>query len=264
MAANEETCICSRSGIIMELPPDEKPPEPTQNTYGNLTKESFYSSIDEVIKIEPLTPRDGATYIFKFDFGGTRGSIELDVTDLLKNYRKFEELLISHFNIALPSVMKRKSEPFQPSEWSLFIKMCLATCISVSPHESTEWAECDRFLERVSGFNVMEETQKKEWGANSSTSFNLLKQQIDGKLYYVLKSDDITSLFTSMKILVTREKMGKVMKQRGTKRESEGVVRVGKKVIRAWWLTEESLIEHGLNFEESRINVVVGALLDQL
>ena len=248
----------------MELPPDEKPTEPIQNTYGDLTKSTFYSSIEEVIKIEPLTQRDGATYIFKFNFNETKGIIELDVSDLLKNYRKFEELLISHFNIALPSAMKRPSEPFKPSEWNLFIKMCMATCISVSPTESTEWAECDRFLERVSGFNVMEETQKKEWSANSSTSFNLLKQTIIGKNYYVLKSDDTTSLFTSMKILITREKMGKVMKQRGIKRESEGVVRVGKKVIRAWWLTEESLIEHGLNFEEARINVAVGALLDQL
>src|SRR5665647_943649 len=251
-------------GNIMELPPDEKPTEPIQNTYGDLTKSTFYSSIEEVIKIEPLTQRDGATYIFKFNFNETKGIIELDVSDLLKNYRKFEELLISHFNIALPSAMKRPSESFKPSEWNLFIKMCMATCISVSPTESTEWAECDRFLERVSGFNVMEEMQKKEWGVNSSTSFNLLKQTISGKIYYVLKSDDITSLFTSMKILITREKMGKVMKQRGIKRESEGVVRVGKKVIRAWWLTEESLIEHGLNFEEARINVAAGALLDQL
>lgn len=248
----------------MQLPPDEKPPEPTQNTYGNLTKETFYHSIEEVIKVEPLTPRDGAVFIFKFNFNETRGSIELDVSDLLKNYRKFEELLISHFNVALPSAMKRKPEPFQQSEWSLFIKVCTSMCTSVSPNESTEWAECDRFLEQISGLNVMDETQKKEWGANSSTSFNLLKQQVDGQLYYVLKSSDVTSLFTSMKILITREKMGKVMKQRGIKREGEGGVRVWQKVIRAWWLTEESLVEHGFNFEESKIKVVEGALYGQL
>lgn len=248
----------------MEAPPDETPPEPIQNDYGDLTKKSFYGSIAEILKIEPLTPRDSATYIFNFNFGGTTGSIEIDVADLLKNYRKFEELIISHFNIALPSAMKRKAAPFQPSEWNLFIKTCMATSISVSPAESTEWAECDRFMDRVSGFNVMEEVQKNEWGANSSTAFNLLKQKIDGKLYYLLKSDDITSLFTSMKILITREKMGKVMKHREMKRQTEGVVRLGKKVIRAWWLTEECLVEHGLNFEEARIPSAVGVILDKL
>jgi len=50
--------------------------------------------------------------------------------------------------------------------------------------------------------------------------------------------------------------MGSTMKARGIKRDGEGLVRVGKKVIRAWCFTEESLIEHGMEFEEGKIKIL--------
>jgi hypothetical protein len=162
----------------MDIPLEEKSPEMEQekSEYGNLTKETFYHSIEEIVKIEPLTPRDGATYVFKFCFGEQKGSIELDVSDFLKGYRKFEELLVSHFNIPLPPKIKAKQvDPYKASEWTKFVRICTSTCRSVPPEESTEWAEIDRFLDKVAGFNVMEESQKQEWGANSGTAFNLLK-----------------------------------------------------------------------------------------
>jgi hypothetical protein len=80
----------------------------------------------------------------------------------------------------------------------------------------------------------------------------------------VLKSGDVTTLFNDLHILITRGVIGKVMKQRGIKRSSEGVVRVGKKVIRSWWFTEPNLIEHGLNMEESRIPIAAGGIIAHL
>jgi hypothetical protein len=45
------------------------------------------------------------------------------------------------------------------------------------------------------------------------------------------------------------------MKKRGIKREGNGVKRIGKKRVVAWWFTEESLIEHGLDSEDSKIPI---------
>ena len=54
------------------------------------------------------------------------------------------------------------------------------------------------------------------------------------------------------------------MKKRGIKRDVDGAVRVGKKVIGVWWFTEESLIEHGLGSEEATIPIIGGDLYNNL
>lgn len=250
-------------GNIMEPPPDEKPPEPTQNTYGNLTKETFYSSIEEVIKIEPLTSSSIARYTFNFDFGGKKGNLEINATDLMRGYKKFEELLFSHFDITLPSKMKAKPEPGVTSEWNKFVRYCAASCTKIQPEESVEWEEIDRLLEYISGFNIFDESQKDEWG-NKNTRYFFLEKVDRGTKYYCLKSSDAAQIFKDLNIIITREDMGKIMKQRGIKRKGTGNIKISGKYVTAWWLTEKSLIEHGLEPEKSKIPVMVGGLYDNL
>ena len=156
----------------------------------------------------------------------------------------------------LPKIMKSKSVPGEPNEWSKFVQLCGKLFQKVPPSESTEWAKCDRFLEIVAGFSILEESQKAEWGANSGVENTLLKKTYNYGIFYCLKAKDVAKLCETLKIVIARKDMGSTMKARGIKREGESLVRVGKKVIRAWCFTEESLIEHGMNLEESKIQVL--------
>jgi hypothetical protein len=149
--------------------------------------------------------------------------------------------------------MKSKSAQGEPNQWSKFVQLCGGLSKKVPPSESTEWAECDRFLEIVAEFPIFEESQKAVWGANSGAGNTLLKKIFDGVAFYCLKSTDVAKLCETLKIVIAWKDMGSTMKARGIKREGEGLVRVGKKVIRAWCFTEESLIEHGMEFEEGKI-----------
>jgi hypothetical protein len=251
----------------MEIPLEFREKEkPETSVWSTLTKDALITAIVEVIKIEPLTAKDTATYRFKFDFGeGKRGTIEINVSDFMRSYKKFEELLFSHFDITLPSKLKAKPAEFETNEWTKFVQLCGKMCTSVPPSESTTWAECDRFLEKVSGFQILEEQKKQEW-AMPSSQFALLKDNKDGITYYLLKSSDATELISqkNLNLLITREQLGDVMKKRGIKRDIDGLKRVAKKRITAWWITEESLIEHGLGEEESKIQVLGGTAYDYL
>lgn len=241
----------------MEVPFEFKEEEKSETSiWSVLTKEAFISAIEEVIKIEPITSKDTATYRFKFNFEGEKGTIEINVSDFMRSYKKFEELLFSHFDIMLPSKLKTKPAEFQPSEWTKFVQLCGKMCIKVPPTESTAWAECDRFLETVAGFQIFEYERKQEWGANTGTDNTLLKNTFEGVTHYALKSKDVAKLFKSLEIVITRQDMGGHMKSRGIKRDGDGAVRVGEKVIGVWWFTEESLIEHGLGAEDSKISVI--------
>lgn len=249
----------------MEVPPEFKEEDkPETSVWSVLTKDAFIDAIEEVIKIEPLTSKDTAIYRFKFNFKGIRGTIELNVSDFMRNYKKFEELLFSHFDIMLPAKLKAKPAGFQTSEWTKFVQLCAKMCTKVDPSESTEWAECDRFLDVVAGFVTMEESQKDQWGANSGAERVLLKKVYNGIMYYCLKAKDVAALHETMHIVITRENMGEVMKKRGIKREGQGGIRVGKKVITSWCFTESSLIEHGLGLEEAKIPVIGGNIYDNL
>ena len=250
----------------MEIPKEyqETAPEHKTNTLESLSKKAFTDSIEEIIKIEPITARDTAVYRFKFNIpklsgnegpDGT-GTIEINVSDFMRSHKKFEDLLFSHFDITLPITMKSKPTQGQQNEWSKFVQVCGKLSKKVPPSESTEWAECDRFLEAVAGFPTLEENQKAEWGANSGAGNTLLKKMFDGGTFYCLKSTDVAKLCETLKIVITRENMGRTMKARGMKREGEGLVRIRNKVIRAWCFTEESLIEHGMDLEEGKIQVL--------
>jgi hypothetical protein len=129
-----------RSGFKMDIPAEfkENEPKPETNVWSVLTKEAFIDAIEEVIKIEPITSKYTATYRFKFNFNGTGGAIEINVSDLMRSYKKFEELLFSHFDMVLPSKLKAKPAPFEMSEWNKFIQMCGQMCTKVAPFESTE------------------------------------------------------------------------------------------------------------------------------
>lgn len=247
----------------MKIPTEyqEAEPEPKVNTWESLSKKAFFESIKEIIKIEPITARDTAVYIFKFNVSkptGNEGSksteiIEISVSDFMRSHNKFEDLLFSHLDITLPKIMKSKSAAGELNEWSKFVQLCGKLSKKVPPSESTEWAECDRFLEIVAGFPIFEESQKAEWGANSRVENTLLKKTYDDGTFYCLKAKDVAKLCETLKIVIARKDMGSTMKARGIKREGEGLVRVGKQVIRAWCFTEESLIEHGMEFEEGKI-----------
>jgi len=254
-------------GYNMEVPPEFKEEEkPETSVWSVLTKEAFISAIEEIIKIEPLTAKDTAIYRIKFNWGdGKKGTIEINVSDFLRSYKKFEELLFSHFDLTLPSKLKAKPAEFETSEWTKFVQLCGKMCISVPPSESTAWAESDRFLEKVSGFQILEEQKKQEW-AMPFSQFVLLKDNKDGVTYYLLKSSDVTELISqkNLNLLITREQLGGVMKKRGIKRDIDGLKRVGKIRITAWWITEESLIDHGLGMEESKIQVLGEAAYDYL
>ena len=108
----------------------------------------------------------------------------------------------------------------------------------------------------MAGFPILEESQKAEWGANSGAGNTLLKKIFDGVAFYCLKSTDVAKLCETLKIVITRENMGRTMKAREIKREGEGLVRVGDKVNRVWCFTEKSLIEHGMDLEEGKIQVL--------
>lgn len=249
----------------MEVPPEFKEEDkPETSVWSILTKEAFIAAIEEIIKIEPLTSKDTATYRFKFNFGGEKGMIEINVSDFMRSYKKFEELLFSHFDITLPSKLKAKPAEFQPSEWTKFVQLCGKMCTKVPPTESTAWAECDRFMDAVAGFTLFENNRKAEWGANTASDTILLKGVFEGVTHYALKSKDVAKLFKTLEIVITREAMGDHMKKRGIKRDVDGAVRVGKKVIGVWWFTEESLIEHGLGAEEATIPIIGGNLYDNL
>lgn len=249
----------------MEVPPEFKEEEkPETSVWSILTKEAFISAIEEVIKIEPLTSKDTATYRFKFNFNGEKGTIEINVSDFMRSYKKFEELLFSHFDITLPSKLKAKPADFQPSEWTKFVQLCGKMCTKVPPTESTTWAETDRFMDTVAGFQILEYDRKDEWGANSGADNILLRKVSGGITQCALKNKDVAKLFKTLEIVITREEMGSHMKKRGIKRDVDGAVRVGKKVIGVWWFTEESLIEHGMGAEESTIPIMRGGLYENL
>lgn len=252
----------------MEIPPEfREDDKPETSAWSILTRDAFIKAIEEVIKIEPLTAKDTAIYRFKFNFGeGKKGLIEINVSDFMRSYKKFEELLFSHFDFTLPSKLKAKPAEFETSEWTKFVQLCGKMCKPVPPSESTEWAECDRFLNKVSGFQILEESKKREW-ASPSSQFVLLKDSKDGITYYLLKADDVTELISqkNLNLLITRAQLGSVMKKRGIKRDFDGLKRIAEnRRVTAWWITEQSLIEHGLGEEDSKIQVLGGTAYDFL
>jgi hypothetical protein len=59
----------------VEIPEEyqEADPQPKVNTLESLSKEAFFESIKEIIKIGPITARDTAIYRFKFNVQSQQG-----------------------------------------------------------------------------------------------------------------------------------------------------------------------------------------------
>ena len=236
----------------------EKPDKP--DSAGCVEMDAFTNSIANVEKVKAVTAKDGATWTFTISILEKTERLIISNRDLMKGSWIFEDLFKSRFGFFLPWQLTQKPKKGQPNYWKRFQQYIEQICIEIEPTESTEWAECDMLLDFIAGFPVIEEGEI--WADKTHSPNTLFKKEMEGKTYYVLKSADILSLISEKRLTSTHMKIGETMNQRGFKRKGNPACRVGKKVVNpAWWLTEECLIEHGLNSGASRVPHAMEELL---
>ncbi len=228
----------------------EKPEKP--DTEGVIGSDAFLNSLTKVEKVKAITAKDGATWIFTISTLGKTERIIISNRDLMKGCRIFEDLFKSRFGFFLPWELTKKPKKGQPNMWKRFQHYIEQVCIEIEPTESTEWAECDMLLDVIAGFPIIENGEI--WADKTHSPNTLYKKEADEKTYYILKSTDILSLISEKRLTTTHLKIGEVMNQRGFKRKGNPACRIKKTVVNpVWWFTEECLLEHGLNSENSKI-----------
>lgn len=228
----------------------EKPEKP--DTAGTVDNDMFIKALTKVEKVKAVTAKDGATWIFTISVLEKIERIIISNRDLMKGYWIFEDLFKSRFGFFLPYQMTQKPKKGQPNYWKRFQQYIEQICIEIEPTESTEWAECDMLLDIIAGFPIIEEGEM--WADKTRSQNTIYKKEVEGKIYYILKSTDMISLIAEKRLTTTHLKIGETMNQRGFKRKGNPACRVKKKVVNpAWWFTEECLIEHGMEAEAPKI-----------
>jgi hypothetical protein len=203
----------------------------------------------------PETRRDGAIWRLYLEFKGVKKIIEISDLDITNKRTKFQSLFKSNFGVFLPpKLMKKPKSGTDP--WYQFLEHLESICTEIEQTDTAEWAELNILLGNVAQLKWIHEEEKELWADNKKSRKLLLRiiNKITGKVYYLLKPEDITTIIKDEKLTTSINYLGRHLDKHLLKRKDNPAIRINtKRVVNpAWWFTEMSLVEHGFDIEAQR------------